>query len=139
MGGYRVQARTADAVLRLRDDALALAEAGVGALVLEGVPREADAAITADLPIPTIGIGAGPECDGQILVFHDLLNLTFAPPAKFVRRYADAGALIRSAIEHYREDVEHRSFPSDEESYHLAAAARESLEAVEKNAPLRNL
>jgi ketopantoate hydroxymethyltransferase len=82
-----------------------------GAVVLEGVPREVAAEITAELPIPTIGIGAGPECDGQILVFHDLLNLTFAPAAKFVRRYADAGGLIRAAIEHYREDVEHRVFP----------------------------
>jgi 3-methyl-2-oxobutanoate hydroxymethyltransferase len=95
-------------------------------LVLEGVPREVAAEITSELPIPTIGIGAGPDCDGQILVFHDLLNLTFAPPAKFVRRYADAGALIRSAIEHYREDVEHRAFPSDEESYHLPKAAARS-------------
>ena len=99
MGGYRVQARTADAVLRLQADAQALAEAGAGALVLEGVPREVAAAITAELPIPTIGIGAGPDCDGQILVFHDLVGLTFAPAAKFVRRYGDAGALIRSAVE----------------------------------------
>jgi 3-methyl-2-oxobutanoate hydroxymethyltransferase len=129
MGGYRVQARTAESVQQLRADALALARAGAGALVLEGVPREVAAEITSELPIPTIGIGAGPGCDGQILVFHDLLNLTFAPPAKFVRRYGDAGALIRSAIEHYREDVEHRAFPSDEESYHLSEAARESLGA----------
>ena len=90
----------------------ALADAGAGALVLEGVPREVAAADYRELAIPTIGIGAGPDCDGQILVFHDLLNLTFAPPAKFVRRYGDAGALIRSAVEHYREDVEHRAFPS---------------------------
>ena len=88
-----------------------LLEAGAGAIVLEGVPREAAAQITAALPVPTIGIGAGPDCDGQILVFHDLVNLTFAPAAKFVRRYADASALFRSAIEHYREDVEHRAFP----------------------------
>ena len=128
MGGYRVQARTAETVKQLKADALALAQAGAGALVLEGVPREVAEEVTAQLPIPTIGIGAGPGCDGQILVFHDLLNLTFAPPAKFVRRYADAGALIRSAIEHYREDVEHRAFPSDEESYHLPEAARKSLE-----------
>ena len=79
MGGYRVQARTAEAVRQLEADALALADAGAGAIVLEGVPREAAAAITAALPIPTIGIGAGPDCDGQILVFHDLVNLTFAP------------------------------------------------------------
>ncbi len=123
MGGYRVQARTAETVKQLRSDALALARAGAGALVLEGVPREVAAEITATLPIPTIGIGAGPDCDGQILVYHDLLNLTFAPSAKFVRQYADAGSLIRSAIEHYREDVEHRAFPSDEESYHLPKAA----------------
>jgi len=130
MGGYRVQARTAETAKRLRADALALTDAGAGAIVLEGVPREVAAEITAELPIPTIGIGAGPECDGQILVFHDLLNLTFAPPAKFVRRYADAGTLIRSAIEHYREDVEHRAFPSDEESYHLPEAAKRVM-AVE--------
>jgi 3-methyl-2-oxobutanoate hydroxymethyltransferase len=121
MGGYRVQARTAEAARQLETDAHALAHAGAGAIVLEGVPREAAAAITAALPIPTIGIGAGPECDGQILVFHDLVNLTFAPAAKFVRRYADASAFFRSAIDRYREDVEHRAFPSDAESYHLSA------------------
>ncbi len=129
MGGYRVQARTADAVQQLKADAIAVAEAGAGAIVLEGVPREAAAAITAELAIPTIGIGAGPDCDGQILVFHDMVSLTFAPPAKFVRRYGDAGALIRSAVEHYREDVEHRAFPSDAESYHLPEQARQALEA----------
>ena len=131
MGGYRVQAKTAETVLQLRTDAEALAEAGAGAIVLEGVPREVAAAVTADLHIPTIGIGAGPECDGQILVFHDILNLTFAPHAKFVRQYADAAALIRQAVEHFREDVEHRAFPTDEESYHLSAAVREAVEVVE--------
>jgi len=124
MGGYRVQARSIDAGLRLQADAFALAGAGAGAIVLEGIPREAAGAITAALPIPTIGIGAGPDCDGQILVFHDLVNLTFAPPAKFVRRYGDASTLFRSAIEQYREDVEHHAFPSDAESYHLPEAAR---------------
>jgi 3-methyl-2-oxobutanoate hydroxymethyltransferase len=127
MGGYRVQARTTETVLQLKADAHALADAGAGAIVLEGVPREVAAQITAALAVPTIGIGAGPDCDGQILVFHDLLNLTFTPAAKFVRRYADAGGLIRSAIEHYREDVEHHAFPSDEESYHLPEAARKAL------------
>jgi 3-methyl-2-oxobutanoate hydroxymethyltransferase len=139
MGGYRVQARTAESVLQLKADAHALARAGAGAIVLEGIPREVAADLTAELPIPTIGIGAGPDCDGQILVFHDLLNLTFAPPAKFVRRYADAGALIRSAIEHYREDVEHRVFPSDEESYHLPEAARRALDATQKTGTLRKV
>src|SRR6185437_3261164 len=79
---------------------------------------------TAELRIPTIGIGAGPDCDGQILVFHDLVNLSFAPQAKFVRRYADAASLFHSAVERYREDVEHRAFPSDRESYHLPAEPR---------------
>jgi len=124
MGGYRVQARTAETVVQLRAQARALARAGAGALVIEGIPREAAAAITAELDIPTIGIGAGPDCDGQILVFHDLVGLTFAPSAKFVRRYADAGALIRSAVEHYCDDVERRAFPSDAESYHLSQAER---------------
>jgi 3-methyl-2-oxobutanoate hydroxymethyltransferase len=128
MGGFKVQARTAETVLQLKADALALAEAGAGVIVLEGVPREVAAAITAELPVPTIGIGAGPDCDGQILVFHDLVNLTFAPPAKFVRRYADAGALLRTAVEHYREDVEHRAFPSNEESYHLTEAVKTALD-----------
>jgi 3-methyl-2-oxobutanoate hydroxymethyltransferase len=135
MGGYRVQARDAAEIRRLRADARALAEAGAGAIVLEGVPREVAQQITAELAIPTIGIGAGPDCDGQILVFHDLLNLTFAPAAKFVRRYADAAALIRDAVEHYREDVEHRTFPSDAESYHLPSAARKkSSEFDDENA-----
>lgn len=128
MGGYRVQARSTEGAEDLKLEAQAVARAGAGALVLEGVPREAAAAITASLDIPTIGIGAGPDCDGQILVFHDLVNLTFAPAAKFVRRYGDAAALIRSAVEHYREDVEHRVFPSDAESYHLSAAARKSVQ-----------
>ena len=131
MGGYRVQAKTAEAARQLRADAQALADAGAGAIVLEGVPREVAALITADLDIPTIGIGAGPECDGQILVFHDILNMTFAPHAKFVRQYADVSAVIREAVEQYREDVEHRAFPSDEESYHLPAAVRDAVETAD--------
>jgi 3-methyl-2-oxobutanoate hydroxymethyltransferase len=129
MGGYRVQARTAESANELKEHAHSLAEAGAGAIVLEGVPREVAAGITAALSAPTIGIGAGPDCDGQILVFHDLVNLTFAPAPKFVRRYGDAAAFLRSAIEHYREDVEHRAFPSDAESYHLPQAARSELES----------
>jgi 3-methyl-2-oxobutanoate hydroxymethyltransferase len=127
MGGYRVQARSAEAVRKLCQDAIAIAKAGAGAIVLEGVPREAAEAITARLSIPTIGIGAGPGCDGQILVYHDLVNLTLVPPPKFVRQYADAAALIRAALEQYREDVEQHAFPSDSESYHLPASEREEL------------
>jgi 3-methyl-2-oxobutanoate hydroxymethyltransferase len=124
MGGYKVQGRTLAAVDRLRADALALQEAGCFAIVLEGMPRELGTILTADLEIPTIGIGAGPECDGQILVLHDMLSLTFSPPAKFVRRYADIGASIRTAIGEYKNDVESRSFPSEEESYHLPAGVQ---------------
>jgi 3-methyl-2-oxobutanoate hydroxymethyltransferase len=135
MGGYRVQARTAETARELQAGALALARAGAGAIVLEGVPREAAAAITSALPIPTIGIGAGPECDGQILVFHDLVNLSFAPQAKFVRRYADASGLFRTAIERYREDVEHRAFPADAESYHLSSSQHPPLNTSADSAP----
>ncbi|HET7921309.1 MAG TPA: 3-methyl-2-oxobutanoate hydroxymethyltransferase [Gammaproteobacteria bacterium] len=134
MGGYRVQGRTVEAVTQLKADAHALAEAGVGLLVLEGVPREVAAAITAGIPVPTIGIGAGPDCDGQILVFHDLVNLSFAPQAKFVRCYADAAGIIRAAVEHYRNDVEHHSFPSDAESYHLTEETRRALDSKTEKA-----
>jgi 3-methyl-2-oxobutanoate hydroxymethyltransferase len=121
MGGYKVQGRTLAAVDKLRADALALQEAGCFAIVLEGMPRELATILTAELEIPTIGIGAGPDCDGQILVLHDMLSLTFSPPAKFVRRYADIGAGIREAVSEYKRDVEARSFPTEEESYHLPA------------------
>lgn len=121
MGGYRVQGKSLLAAQLLVEDALALEAAGAVLLVLEGVPREVAARITAELKIPTIGIGAGPECDGQILVLHDLLNLTFAPAAKFVRRYADVASAVRDAVEAYRRDVEHGAFPADAESYHLPA------------------
>jgi 3-methyl-2-oxobutanoate hydroxymethyltransferase len=86
--------------------------------------------ITAEVSTPTIGIGAGPECDGQVLVFHDILNLTFSPPAKFVRRYGDAGALINSAVRAFRADVKAAQYPSDEESYHLPRDTRAGLETV---------
>jgi 3-methyl-2-oxobutanoate hydroxymethyltransferase len=119
MGGYKVQGKTVAAMDQLLRDAAALDEAGVSALVLEGIPRELAARITAEVSTPTIGIGAGPECDGQILVFHDLVGLTFNAPPKFVRRYAAVGEAITAAIHAYGEDVRERSFPSDVESYHL--------------------
>jgi 3-methyl-2-oxobutanoate hydroxymethyltransferase len=121
MGGYKVQGKTLAAVDKLRADALALEDAGCFAIVLEGMPRELGTILTAELKIPSIGIGAGPDCDGQILVLHDMLSLTFSPPAKFVRRYADIGASITQAVEEYKQDVESRSFPTEEESYHLPA------------------
>jgi 3-methyl-2-oxobutanoate hydroxymethyltransferase len=124
MGGYRVQARTLSAAEALLTDALALESAGAAAVVLEGVPREVAERVTAALQVPTIGIGAGPACDGQILVIHDLLGLTFAPQAKFVRRYAHAGAMARKAIGEFIRDVRETSFPSDDESYHLDAETK---------------
>ncbi|HEY9126702.1 MAG TPA: 3-methyl-2-oxobutanoate hydroxymethyltransferase, partial [Acidobacteriaceae bacterium] len=78
----------------------------------------------------------GPECDGQILVFHDLMNLTFAPAAKFVRRYADVASVMREALEQYREDVEHRAYPNDRESYHLPESERAAFAASEATAAL---
>ena len=127
MGGYKVQGKTPAAIGALLHDAHTLEAAGAAALVLEGMPRETAARITAEVGIPTIGIGAGPDCNGQILVFHDLVNLSFSPPAKFVRRYGDAAALFRSAVEGYRRDVEARSFPADAESYHLPREVAEAL------------
>jgi len=134
--GYRVQGKTIAAIDDLLADALALEAAGAIAIVLECVPREAAAHITSALSIPTIGIGAGPGCDGQILVFHDLVNLANTAPAKFVRHYADAASLFTQAIAHYRDDVQKRTFPSDAESYHLPREAADSL-AAQTDEPLR--
>jgi len=128
MGGYKVQGRTAAAVEALVSDALALEHAGAFGIVLEGIPREVARQITERLGIPTIGIGAGPDCDGQVLVVHDLAGMTFAPPAKFVRRYVALGDMLREAVTAYRQDVEARNFPSDAESYHLPAAVRDEIE-----------
>jgi 3-methyl-2-oxobutanoate hydroxymethyltransferase len=125
MGGYTVQGRSAPAIDALFADAAALEGAGASAIVLEGIPREVAAAITARATIPTIGIGAGPDCDGQILVFHDLAELTFAPPAKFVRRFAGAGSLLRQGIAAFQAEVQAGTFPSDDESYHLPRAFRD--------------
>jgi 3-methyl-2-oxobutanoate hydroxymethyltransferase len=127
MSGYRVQGKSVNAIHHLQKDALAMEAAGAFAVVLEGIPTEVAQRITAALHIPAIGIGAGPHCDGQILVLHDLVNLSFSKPAKFVRRYGDAAALISDAVRRYREDVEGRQFPADAESYHLGKDALAAL------------
>jgi 3-methyl-2-oxobutanoate hydroxymethyltransferase len=127
MSGYRVQGKSVGAIHHLVKDALALEAAGAFAVVLEGIPTEVAQRITAALHIPTIGIGAGPNCDGQILVLHDLINLSFSTPAKFVRRYGDAAALITDAVHRYRDDVEGRRYPADAESYHLGKEALAAL------------
>src|SRR5712692_9236416 len=130
MGGYKVQGKDLGAIEQLMRDAVALDHAGVACLYLEGIPREVAAMITAEVETPTIGIGAGPDCDGQILVFHDILNLTFGPPAKFVRRYGDGAAVITHAVQAFRADVRSRQYPSDEESYHLSKETKAGLDIV---------
>ena len=130
MGGYKVQGKSLAAVEQLMRDAVALDHAGVACIYLEGIPREVAAMITAEVSAATIGIGAGPDCDGQVLVYHDLLNLTFTPPAKFVRRYGDAAELISQAAQAFRADVISRQYPSDEESYHMPKETRAALETV---------
>jgi 3-methyl-2-oxobutanoate hydroxymethyltransferase len=130
IGGYKVQGKSLAAVEQLMRDAVALDRAGVACIYLEGIPREVAAMITAEVSAPTIGIGAGPDCDGQVLVYHDLLNLTFTPPAKFVRRYADAAELISHAAQAFRDDVLSRQYPSDDESYHLPKETQAALETV---------
>ncbi len=127
MGGYRVQGRSIPEMEKLLADAAALEGAGAVALVLEGIPRELAEQITAAAKIPTIGIGAGPGCDGQILVFHDAFELTFSSAAKFVRSFGDGGALLRDGIQQYRDAVIARSFPSDAESYHLPREVTSTL------------
>ena len=130
MGGYRVQGKSLGEVEQLMRDATALDRAGVAFIVLEGIPREVAALITGEVETPTIGIGAGPDCDGQVLVIHDILSLTFGPPAKFVRRYGDAKALVTDAIHAFREDVAVRHYPADSESYHLPKDTKTALETV---------
>src|SRR5260370_1344515 len=105
-------------------DARAVEAAGAFSIVLEGIPRELAAEITKSVRIPTIGIGAGPDCDGQILVLHDLLGLTFQEPPKFARRYANVGEVISQAVREYCADVQGGSFPSDAESYHAPSAIK---------------
>jgi 3-methyl-2-oxobutanoate hydroxymethyltransferase len=130
MGGYKVQGKSLAEIEQLMRDAVALDRAGVAFLVLEGIPREVASMITAEVATPTVGIGAGPDCDGQVLVFHDILNLTFSPPAKFVRRYGDAAALITDAARAFREDVIAHQYPADSESYHLSKETQQALETV---------
>jgi len=130
MGGFKVQGKTLPAVEQLMRDAIALDRAGVFSIVLEGMPREVAAMITTEVSAPTIGIGAGPDCDGQVLVFHDLVNLSFVPPAKFVRRYGDAAALISNAVRAFKADVVSGAYTSDDESYHLPKETQAALQMI---------
>lgn len=129
-GGYRVQGKTVESAGEILADAQAVEDAGAFAVVLEGLPRELAAIITQRLRIPTIGIGAGPDCDGQVLVFNDLVGLGFQPHAKFVRSYANLRNILAEALGHYRSDVLAGAFPDDRESYHWPAAVRDEFERV---------
>jgi 3-methyl-2-oxobutanoate hydroxymethyltransferase len=112
-----VQGRATDAAAQLLDDARALEAAGASALVLELVPRDLAARVTAALRIPTIGIGAGPGCDGQVLVLHDLLGLTEGFTPKFLRRYAELGPTVRDAVGRFADDVRTGRYPDDDHSF----------------------
>jgi len=127
MGGFKVQGKEASAAKALLDDAKALVDAGCFSIVLEGVPDAVALLITDAVPVPTIGIGAGPACDGQVLVFHDLLGLEDRLRPKFVRQYATLKADAVAAMRAYADDVRGGRFPSDDESYHLSDEVAELL------------
>ncbi len=117
LGGYRVQGKSADQVEALLADARALEQAGAFSIVLEGMPAEVGSLVTRAVSVPTIGIGAGPDCDGQVLVVHDLVGFGEASPARFVRRYADVGGVVTEAARAFASDVREGRFPSERESY----------------------
>jgi len=127
LGGFKVQGREEDSAREIREDAKALADAGCFAVVLECVPETLAAQITAEIPVPTLGIGAGPHCDGQVLVYHDVMGLTRDLRPKFVRRYADLTTVIRDAAGAFVKDVKTGNFPSKEESF---TGARPTLRRV---------
>lgn len=126
-GGFKVQARALEGVRALLDDARAVTAAGCFAVVLEGLPSEVAALVTDTVEIPTIGIGAGVDCDGQVLVFHDLLGFEDRVTPRFVRRYAELGDDAVHAVSAWAADVRSRSFPGPSESYHLSAAVAAEL------------
>src|SRR5581483_6367642 len=130
LGGFRAQGRTAAAALALVDDALALEEAGAFALVLEAVPAPVAARITQALAIPTIGIAAGPACDGQVLVWHDLLGLYAGRTPRFVKRYAELAGEISAALAEYVADVRSGAFPEDKHTYGIADEELARFEAA---------
>jgi 3-methyl-2-oxobutanoate hydroxymethyltransferase len=121
LGGFKTQGKTAEAARRLLADAHALEDAGCCSIVLEAIPAPVAARVTAELRIPTIGIGAGPGCDGQVLVYHDLLGLTEGHLPRFVKRYANLSREIRDALEAYAAEVRSGAFPGEEHTYEMPA------------------
>jgi len=134
LGGYRVQGKTAAAARQLIDDAYALEDAGAFSIVLELVPREIGQLITEKVSIPTIGIGAGADCDIQVLVIHDLIGLSFGKLPRFVRQYANLRQTTTDAISRWADDVRNGTYPADEESYGLPAEAAAELNIQKKEA-----
>jgi 3-methyl-2-oxobutanoate hydroxymethyltransferase len=129
LGGFRAQGRTAASARKLYDEALELEEAGCFAIVLEAVPAPVAARITEALTIPTIGIGAGGDCDGQVLVWHDLLGLYSGSTPRFVKRYADLAGEIADALGRYASDVRHGAFPEEQHTYAIPADELAAFEA----------
>ena len=127
LGGFKVQGRGQEAALDLVADAKALAHAGCFAIVLEGVPDRVAAMVTDAVDVPTIGIGAGPACDGQVLVYHDILGIEDRIAPKFVRRYGEIQAASIEAMGRFAEDVRSGAFPADDESYHLNDEVADAL------------
>jgi 3-methyl-2-oxobutanoate hydroxymethyltransferase len=127
MGGFRVQGRTLEAARALVDDAKTLVDAGVFGIVLEGVPDIVAEMVTGTVDVPTVGIGAGPGCDGQVLVLHDLLGYEDRLAPKFVRRYADLGQDAVAALARFAADVREGRFPADSETYHASDDMAEAL------------
>jgi 3-methyl-2-oxobutanoate hydroxymethyltransferase len=119
LGGLRAQGRTATAALKLVDDAKALEAEGCFAIVLEAVPAQVAGRITEAVSVPTIGVGSGPDCDGQVLVLHDLIGLYHGRSARFVKRYAEVGGTIKDALEHFAADVRAGAFPAEEHTYSI--------------------
>ncbi len=130
LGGFKAQGRTAAKARQLVADARALEAAGCFAVVLEAVPAAVARRVSETLHVPTVGIGAGPDCDGQVLVWHDLLGLTDRPPARFVKRYADLGRDIEQALVRYADDVRSGAFPTDDHTYSIPEEELALLEAA---------
>ena len=130
LGGFKVQSKTAEAAAGLVADAMALAEAGCFAVVLECIPAPVAAAVTRTVPIPTIGIGAGPDCDGQVLVFHDVLGLYDRMRPRFVKQFGNLGEQAVAALTGYAEAVRSSDFPGAEHSFSMASEAQTAFEAL---------
>lgn len=126
-GGFKVQGKSEAAARKILEDAKAVQEAGAFALVLEAVPRKLAALITKELSIPTIGIGAGKECDGQVLVYQDLLGMFSDFTPKFVKRYAEVGDIMKNAFRQYMEEIQNGVFPGEENEYKIDDAIIEKL------------